>query len=236
MSTFLSRIVNVFKWIVILFFGSSLFFVILYKYVEVPYSPLMFIRCIEQLADGKKMQLHHEWVDIEDISKHLPTAVWASEDQRFFEHHGFDFEAIRTAIDEHNAGKRQRGASTISQQTAKNVFLWSSSTWTRKALETYFTILIEFFWSKERIMEVYLNTIEMGDGIYGAQAVAQINFGCDAADLSLQQATLIAASLPNPLKFDSARPSRYMYRRQSWIIRQIRNLGTCPLYQKEEER
>ncbi len=231
MKSLFTRIGNIIKWAVILFLGSSLFFVILYKYVPVSYSPLMFIRCFQQLSDGRDMQLHHEWADFEDISRHLPTAVWASEDQRFFDHHGFDLEAIQTAIDEHKSGKRQRGASTISQQTAKNVFLWPSSTWTRKALETYFTVLIEFFWSKERIMEVYLNTIEMGDGIYGAQAVAQINFGCNASDLTLQQATLIAASLPNPLKFDSAQPTRYMYKRQSWIIRQIRNLGTCPLYE-----
>ncbi len=235
MKAFFTKIANIIRWTLIFFFGSSLLFVILYKYVPVYYSPLMFIRCVEQLADGKQMKLQHEWADLKDISRHLPTAVWASEDQRFFDHSGFDFEAIQTAIDEHNAGKRQRGASTISQQTAKNVFLWPSSTWTRKALEAYFTVMIEFFWGKERIMEVYLNTIEMGDGIYGAQAVAKTHFGCDASALTLQQATLIAASLPNPLKFDSASPSRYMYKRQSWIIRQIRNLGTCPLYQKESE-
>ncbi len=232
----MKRILLTLKWIVIIFFASSILSVIIYKYVPVYYSPLMFIRSAQHIMRGEEPRLHHQWVSIDSISYHLPTAVWASEDQNFFKHNGFDMDAIQTAINEHKAGKRQRGASTISQQTAKNVFLWPSSTWTRKALEVYFTLLIEFFWSKERIMEVYLNTIEMGDGIYGAQAVAEIHFGRDASELSLQQATLIAASLPNPLKYDSSNPTRYMYKRQTWIIRQIRNLGVCPLYQNKKDK
>jgi len=146
----------------------------------------------------------------------------ASEDQRFLQHNGFDFTEIDKAIKEHQQGKRQRGASTISQQTAKNVFLWPGGGWFRKGLEVYFTGLIELCWSKRRIMEVYLNSIEMGDGIYGAEAVAQLHFGYPARDLTRANCALIAATLPNPLKFSSKNPSSYMLRRQTWILRQMR--------------
>ncbi len=173
------------------------------------------------------MKMAHQWVPLDEISSELPRAVWASEDQNFFKHNGFDFDAIQTALKEREEG-RVRGASTISQQTAKNVFLWPSSTWTRKAFEAYFTILIETFWSKHRIMEVYLNTIEMGDGIYGAEATALEHFGCHASDLNQNQCALIAASLPNPLKMNSGNPSNYMYRRQKQIKRQMGFLGPFP--------
>ena len=173
-------------------------------------------------------RMEHEWVPLEEISPDLPLAVWASEDQNFFEHHGFDFEAIQQAYDEAREGKRQRGGSTISQQTAKNVFLWPNSSWVRKGFEAYFTLLIELFWSKQRIMEVYLNSIEMGDGIYGAQAVAKIHFHTDAKHLSRQQCALIAATLPNPLRFNSAKPSPYMYKRQKAILKQMKYLGKYP--------
>ena len=148
----------------------------------------------------------------------------ASEDQRFLLHHGFDVKEIKNAVAERMNGGRRRGGSTISQQTAKNVFLWPASSWLRKGLEAYFTCLIEVFWSKERIMEVYLNSIEMGDGIYGAEAVAQWHFGCTAAQLSRANCALIAATLPNPLRFSSKDPSKYMLKRQTWIMRQMRHL------------
>ena len=188
----------------------------------------MFIRYYQQKKDGKKPRMEHEWVPIEDISENLPVAVWASEDQNFFTHFGFDFKAIQQARKEAEAGKRRRGGSTISQQTAKNVFLWPNSTWVRKGFEAYFTLLIELFWSKERIMEVYLNSIEMGDGIYGAQAVAKFHFNTDAKHLTREQCALIAASLPNPVRFNSARPSRYMLKRQKKILKQMRALGKLP--------
>lgn len=215
-------------WVVILFFGLSVGSTLLYKYVPVPVSPLMIIRLFEQMKDGEQLKLAHRWVPMDSISSELPRAVWASEDQNFFKHNGFDFEAIEKAIEESEKKGKLRGASTISQQTAKNVFLWPSSTYTRKAFEAYFTVLIETFWSKQRIMEVYLNTIEMGRGIYGAEAVAMEHFGCHASDLNQNQSALIAASLPNPLKMNSGAPSGYMYKRQGQIKRQMRNLGPFP--------
>ncbi len=216
-------------WVIILFFGLSILSVIIYRFVPVPASPLMFIRLAQQFRDGEQLKLAHQWVPLDEISPELPRAVWASEDQNFLNHDGFDFDAIEKALQEKARKGRVRGASTISQQTAKNVFLWPSSTWTRKAFETYFTILIEVFWSKQRIMEVYLNTIEMGRGIYGAEAVALEHFGCHASDLNQNQCALIASSLPNPLKMNSGSPTNYMYRRQSQIKRQMRNLGPFPM-------
>ena len=216
------------KWAFILFFVSSVLAVIVYRWVPVKYTPLMFIRYMERKSEGGSPRIEHEWVPLEEMSPNMPLAVWASEDQNFFNHWGFDFTAIGQAIQEAEDGKRQRGASTISQQVAKNVFLWPNSTWVRKGFEVYFTLLIELFWSKQRIMEVYLNSIEMGDGIYGAQAVARLHFKTDAKHLSREQCALIAATLPNPLQRNSARPSPKVYRKQKRILRQMRNLGAYP--------
>ena len=208
-------------WVVGLFFGSSILAVVALKWVPVYYTPLMFTRLWDQKSEGKTAKMSHQWVPLEEISENLPLAVIASEDQRFMEHSGFDFEAINQAIEEAKAGKRQRGASTISQQTAKNVFLWQGHSWIRKGLEAYFTVLIELIWGKERIMEVYLNSIEMGDGIYGAQAVAEEHFGKKPAKLTRAEAATIAATLPNPLKRDSAHPSPYVIKRRKQILRQM---------------
>ncbi len=210
------------RWIVFLFFGSTILFVFALRWCPVYVTPLMVIRCVQQVKRGEPIRLRHHWVALEDMSPHLPVAVMASEDQRFMEHHGFDFGEIGNAIKERRQGKRQRGASTISQQTAKNVFLWPGGGWVRKGLEVYFTGLIELMWSKSRIMEVYLNSIEMGDGIYGAEAVSQQHFGYPANELSRANCALIAATLPNPLRFSSKSPSSYMLRRQSWIMGQMR--------------
>ncbi len=222
--TIIRKIQKFCKRIVLLFFGSTILFVIIYRWCPVYVTPLMFIRCAQQVVHGEKLRLRHHWVPLTEISESMPVAVMASEDQRFLQHHGFDFTEIGHAIKERQQGKRQRGASTISQQTAKNVFLWTGGGWFRKGLEVYFTGLIEVFWSKRRIMEVYLNSIEMGDGIYGAEAVAQLNFGYPASDLTRANCALIAATLPNPLKFSSKSPSPYMLKRQTWILRQMRNL------------
>lgn len=210
------------RWIVFLFFGSTILFVFVLRWCPVYVTPLMVIRCVQQVKRGEPIRLRHHWVALEDMSPHLPVAVMASEDQRFMEHHGFDFGEIGNAIKERRQGKRQRGASTISQQTAKNVFLWPGGGWVRKGLEVYFTGLIELMWSKSRIMEVYLNSIEMGDGIYGAEAVSQQHFGYPANELTRANCALIAATLPNPLRFSSKSPSAYMLRRQSWIMGQMR--------------
>lgn len=199
-------------------FVSSLLAVVAYKYIPIYVTPLMVIRIAEQAKDGKPIKLKHQWIPLKMISQSLPQAVVASEDNLFLEHKGFDIEQIQKARKDAKRGKKLRGASTISQQTAKNVFLWPGRSYVRKGLEAYFTVLIEFVWGKERIMEVYLNSIEMGDGIYGAEAVSESHFDKRAYQLTDKEAALIAASLPNPIRFNSAKPSPYMMRRQGQII------------------
>ena len=219
------------KWLqrlVIFFFASTILAVVAYRWLPVYVTPLMVIRCAQQVGHGETLRLHHHWVPMESMSKYMPVAVMASEDQRFLEHHGFDFDAIDQALKERQSGKRQRGGSTISQQTAKNVFLWPKASWVRKGLEAYFTALIELIWGKHRIMEVYLNSIEMGDGIYGAEAVAQLHFGHPASELTRSNCALIAATLPNPLRFSSKEPSTYMLKRQTWIMRQMKHIDLFP--------
>lgn len=199
--------------------------VVAYRFLPVWFTPLMGIRMLAQHSEGEPVKCKHKWVSISDMSEHLPRAVIASEDQRFMEHHGFDFDAIRQAAEHNKRGKKMRGGSTITQQTAKNVFLWPQRSWVRKGLESYFTVLIELMWPKERILEVYLNSIEMGQGIYGAEAVAREHFGKTAKELTRSECALIAATLPNPLKFNSATPSPYMQKRKGQILRQMRNIG-----------
>lgn len=217
----------VLRWIKnlsILFFLSSIISVILLRFIPVYFTPLMGIRIIEQMADKKTPMLKHYWVGYNDISDNMKKAVVASEDQLFFKHKGFDKKQIRKAMEENKMRKRPRGASTISQQTAKNVFLWPQPSWFRKGLEAYFTVLIELFWSKDRILHVYLNSIETGNGIYGVEAVARLNFNTTSDKLTQSQAALIAATLPNPLLFSSKNPSVYIFKRQAFILRQMRNI------------
>ena len=212
------------KKVVIYSFLLYILSVIVLRFVPVYFTPLMGIRIVEQIRDKKKPKLLHTWVGYDNISDNIKLAVIASEDQLFFEHKGFDKKQIQKAIEENKKRKRARGASTISQQTAKNVFLWPQSSWFRKGLETYFTVLIELLWSKDRILHVYLNSMETGDGIYGAEAVAQQHFNTSASKLSQSQSALIAATLPNPLRFSSKKPSAYIYKRQAFILRQMRNI------------
>lgn len=219
----MQRIRRILAWAFALFFASTILATIVYRWLPVPVTPLMLIRLYQQWDKDEPLRMDYKWRSAEEISRHLRRAVVASEDQRFYEHNGFDFEAIESAIAESREGKRRRGGSTISQQTAKNVFLWPTSSWTRKGLEVYFTFLIETLWSKERILEVYLNVIEMGPGIYGAQAVARAHFSCDAKELSPRECALIAATLPAPLRYSSDRPGPYMRKRQRAILRQMRN-------------
>lgn len=214
------------RWTIVVFFASSILAVLAYRWIPVKMTPLMLIRCCQQMGRGEKIRLKHHWVSMDDgMTPDMALAVVASEDQRFLTHNGFDFDAISKAWDERQSGKRKRGASTISQQTAKNVFLWTGGGWLRKGLEAYFTILIEMMWDKHRIMEVYLNVIETGDGIYGVDAVAWQHFGRGADRLTRANCALIAATLPNPLKFSSKEPSQYMLKRQTQIMRQMKNLG-----------
>ena len=211
------------------FLVSSVLAVVAYRWLPVRVTPLMYIRSWQHRGDSVYTSWQHEWVPLDSISPYLPVAVMASEDQNFPRHNGFDFKAILEAQVEYERGGRRRGASTISQQTAKNVFLWPRSSWFRKGLEAYFTILIEAIWPKTRIMEVYLNSIEMGPGIYGAEAVARTNFGCSAAELSRADCALIAATLPNPLRYSSREPSRYMRQRQRQIQRQMKPIDFLPV-------
>ena len=206
------------------FFASSILAVVALRFMPVWITPLMVIRCGEQLAEGKELKMNHHWVTLDKISPSLPVAVIASEDARFMTHFGFDYKAIEHAAKRNleHPEKRKLGASTISQQTAKNVFLWPGRSWVRKGLEAYFTTLIELLWSKQRIMEVYLNSIEMGEGIYGADAVAMEHFHTDALNLTRSQCALIAATLPNPRKFSSKNPSPYMRKRQARIEREMK--------------
>ena len=220
---------SIIKWALALFFSSTILAVVAYRFIPVYITPLMVIRCVEQVADGHMPTCHHSWTSLDNISPHLPVAVMASEDQRFLLHHGFDFDAIEKAAKRNSkGGKRKLGASTISQQTAKNAFLWPGRSWTRKGFEVYFTALIELMWSKQRIMEVYLNSIEMGDGIYGASAVAEYHFGKTASELTRSECALVAATLPNPRKFDSSAPSAYMRKRQSKIEHEMRFMPSFP--------
>lgn len=218
------------KWVVVAFFASTILSVVALRFLPVYFTPLMFIRMAQQAGEGRDVKLSHHWVALEHISPSMPVAVIASEDGRFLEHHGFDFKAIQHAAkrNKEHPEKRKLGASTISQQTAKNVFLWPSRTWVRKGLEVYFTALIELFWTKQRIMEVYLNSIEMGDGIYGVEAVAQEHFGRPAELLSREQCALIAATLPNPRRFSSKSPSAYVLKRQKRILREMRYVEKLP--------
>jgi monofunctional biosynthetic peptidoglycan transglycosylase len=207
------------------FLGLSIGLVIIYRFVPVPITPLMVIRLFEQTFDPKKdVRLYKDWEPMSNISKNAPQAVVGAEDQKFLEHKGFDFEAMEKAWENNKKGKRIKGASTITQQTVKNVFLWPSRSYVRKGLEAYFTVLVELLWSKERIMEVYLNVIEMGDGVYGIEAAAQTYYKKPAAKLSRSQAAMIAAVLPNPRRWSPARPTAYIKGRQSWIMRQMNNL------------
>lgn len=223
-----AKLLRIVRNLVLFFFASTLLAVLVYRFLPVYVTPLMGIRNVQQLASGEMPTCKHTWVPYEDISPNLALAVISSEDNRFAEHNGFDMVELQKAIKENKKRKRKRGASTISQQTAKNVFLWPQSSWVRKGFEVYFTFLIETCWSKQRIMEVYLNSIEMGKGIYGAQAAAQYKFGTTAAKLTRGECALIAATLPNPIRFDSAHPSQYIKRRQSKIMRLMRLMPKFP--------
>ncbi|MEP3837478.1 MAG: monofunctional biosynthetic peptidoglycan transglycosylase [Algibacter sp.] len=208
-------------WLVVL----SVAMVFLYKKVPVPATPLMVIRSIEQYQEDKDMVWVHDWVAMDNISKNLQLAVVCSEDQLFLKHEGFDLKAIEKAYQYNKKGKGIKGGSTISQQTAKNVFLWPKRSWLRKGLETYFTFLIEKIWTKTRILEVYLNSIEMGNGIYGVEAASQFWFKKPASQLTQKEAAAIAAILPNPRKYRANPATPYINSRINWIVKQMVYFG-----------
>jgi monofunctional biosynthetic peptidoglycan transglycosylase len=222
----IKKILNFVKKAMLWFFGISIFLVVVFKWVPVPFTPLMVTRVIESKIDGEDAVFSHDWEPIENISPNLQKAVIASEDGNFLTHNGFDFEAMQKAYENNNKGKKLKGGSTISQQTAKNVFLWQGRSYIRKGLEAYFTVLIELIWGKERIMEVYLNSIEMGKGVYGAQAATQHWYQKNASSLTTREAAGIAAILPNPRKFKASNSSSYINRRKDKIMRVMRQTGT----------
>ena len=211
-------------------FIMTVLWVLVYRFAPIPGTPLMLIRKVSE-----DIPITWNWTPVEEISPEMAIAVVAAEDAHFMEHNGFDWEQIGKAYEESESGKRLRGASTISQQTAKNVFLWPGRSWLRKGLEAYFTTLIELLWSKERIMEVYLNCIETGEGLYGVTAVAEVNFNKSPDKLTRKECALIAATLPNPRKYSSKQPSKYMLKRQAAILKEmnyIRNSKLNPVPEK----
>ena len=219
------RLLKALGWALGLFLGLNLLLVLIFRFVPVPSSGLMVQRRLEAWSGDKPYTAHHRWVPLEEIAPSLGAAVIAAEDQNFADHFGFDWQAIEKAVQHNEKSRRKRGASTVSQQTAKNLFLWSSRSWTRKGLEAWFTLLIEAGWSKKRILEVYLNIVEFGDGVYGAEAAARTFFGKPAKRLTPSEAALLAAVLPNPRKFHANAPSDYIRGRQTWILSQMRQLG-----------
>ncbi len=211
------------------FFLLSLASALALRVVPPPFTPLMLIRGIQGMSEGNGFVMRKQWQPLEKISPYLVQAVIASEDQKFLSHSGFDLKAISQAYANNRKGKKQKGASTISQQTAKNVFLWPTSSYFRKAIEVYFTLVIELVWSKERIMEVYLNVAEFGPGIYGAEQAARIYFHKPASKLTKREAAILAAVLPAPRRWNAAHPTGYLLQRRQWIQQQMRNMGPISL-------
>ena len=215
------NLIRFFKLILSMLLGFlilSISIVLLYRFVPVPYTPLMIWKSTIGLFSEGPVAISKTWVPIEQIPRSMQAAVIKAEDAKFYNHNGFDFEAIEKAMKYNKTHKKQKGASTISQQTAKNVFLWPARSWVRKGMEVYFTVLIEFFWSKNRILEVYLNVIELGPGVYGVEAASQKYFHKKAQKLNYSESALIASVLPNPIKFKINKPSAYILRRQRKIM------------------
>ena len=226
--SFGKRILNFFKWIIkfaILFFISTVLMVFAMRWINPVTSSIMIQRQISGLFDGEFELVKYHWVDYDDISKFMPIAIVAAEDQNFPIHFGFDFKQIEKALKENKRGRRVRGASTITQQVAKNLFLWEGKSFIRKGIEAYFTLLIELLWDKKRILEVHMNIAEMGDKIFGVGTASVVYFKKPSSKLTISQAALLAAILPNPKRYSAVKPSGYVRGRQSWIIRQINSLG-----------
>lgn len=213
------------RWTALIFVLWSVSGVVTYRFINPPFTFLMFKRTYQQIAQGKPVKIERQWKSLDEISPHLVRAVIAAEDNNFPRHFGFDLAAMKNALEHNQKSSRLHGASTITQQTAKNVFLWPRRSYVRKAFEFYFTFLMEVFWSKKRIMEVYLNVIETGPGIYGAEAAACRYFHKPASRLTPAESALIAAALPAPRKRNPGNPSAYMLRRQAQILDVMEKIG-----------
>lgn len=222
----LLKLRKILLWGLFTFFTSTFLTVLLYRWLPVYTTPLVLVRAIEYGMDGKWVPINKDWVSIDEISPALAKSVIASEDPKFLNHFGFDFEAIERAYHSNKKRKIKVGASTISQQTAKNVFLYPSRTYFRKGLEAYFTVLMELLWDKRRILEVYLNVIELGPGIYGAEAASQHYYKKPASKLTLGEAQLFAAILPNPRRWNPKKPTNFILKRRNFIRRNLVLLGS----------
>lgn len=223
--TIFSKILRFLLWGIIIFFMVTTLQVLALKWMPPLSSSFMMIRKIELFVKGSPGTIRYKWKPYEEISEYFPLAVVAAEDQKFPDHFGFDFKAIETAMAENKHKSNIRGGSTISQQVAKNLFCWPGRSYLRKAVESYYTLLIELLWNKKRILEVYINVAELGSGIYGAEA-ASINYFNKSADkISQNEAALLAAVLPSPRKYSVLKPSNYVQGRTVWIKRQMNQLG-----------
>ena len=226
--SFKQRSVNLFKWVLriaIIFFVASVLVVFSMRWINPVTSSIMIQRQISSFIHSKFELVKYHWVSYDDVSKYMPIAIVAAEDQNFPNHFGFDFKQIEKAMKQNKKGKRIRGASTISQQVAKNLFLWEGKSFIRKGIEAYFTILIEFLWDKKRILEVHMNIAEFGQNIFGVGMASLAYYKIPPSKLSISQAALLAAVLPNPLRYSVTKPSGYVRGRQRWIISQINSLG-----------
>jgi monofunctional glycosyltransferase len=226
----IKRLFNLLFRIILWFLVVTVGWVFVYKVIQVPVTATMISNAFKSIGSEESFLWKYDWTPIEAVSPHLQMAVVAAEDQKFPIHFGFDLDAMEKALENNERGGRIKGGSTISQQTAKNAFLWQGRTYIRKGLEAYFTALIELIWGKKRILEVYLNIAEMGPGVYGSQAAAQYYFNKDAAQISSREAALLAAILPSPKTYSVKNPGPYVRKRQAWIMRQMRNLQGMELY------
>jgi monofunctional biosynthetic peptidoglycan transglycosylase len=226
--SFKQRLSRFFKWILkaaIIFFVSTVLLVFVMRWIHPVTSSIMIQRQIKSIVSGDFELVNYHWVSYDDVSKFMPIAIVAAEDQNFPKHFGFDFKQIEKALKQNKRGKRIRGASTITQQVAKNLFLWEGKSFVRKGIEAYFTLIIELLWSKQRILEVHMNIAEMGNNIFGVGTASLAYFKKLPDKLTKSQAALLAAVLPNPNKYSVTKPSGYVRGRQNWIIRQINSLG-----------
>ena len=233
--SFRQRLVRIFKWVlkfVVIFFVSTVLLVFAMRWINPVTSSIMIQRQISSLFHGNFELIKYHWVSYDDVSKFMPIAIVAAEDQNFPKHFGFDFKQIEKALKQNKRGKRIRGASTITQQVAKNLFLWEGKSFVRKGIEAYFTLLIELLWDKQRILEVHMNIAEMGNNIFGVGTASLAYYKKSPAKLTKAQAALLAAILPSPNKYSAVKPSGYVRGRQNWIIRQINSLGG-PEYLKD---
>jgi monofunctional biosynthetic peptidoglycan transglycosylase len=219
------RLLRWLAWGLGLFVAVSVFLVLIFRFVPVPFSGVILERRVQSWGEPRSYVSQHDWVPLGEIAPCMGAAVIAAEDQNFAEHFGFDWEAIQKAMVHNERSRRKRGASTVSQQTAKNLFLWDGRSWTRKGLEVWFTVLIEAGWPKKRILEVYLNCVEFGDGIFGVEAASRSFFHKPAKRLRPSEAALLAAVLPNPHKYRADAPSGFVLQRQDWILHQMSQLG-----------